>query len=367
MRIENVSVLMSDGVFRKGSVEFDNIIRRIEISEGGETSVGPYLIPGLIDIHTHGAMSYDHTDGSLSGMREMAEYYAKHGVTSFLATTITAETENIAAGMRNIAQYERTQKGARCVGINMEGPFLSHEKKGAHRADLLMNPDISMFERLFDISKNGIKLVSVAPELPGAMEFIREVSQFCNVALAHTAAGYKMAMEAFANGATHVTHLFNAMSPFLHRDPGLIGAAMDAHAYVEAITDGIHVHPTAVRMVYDLFPRRVCMISDSLRSAGLPDGNYVSGGMPIIVKNGKATLENGTIAGSNISLMQGIRHAVDFGIPLAHAVTTAAAHSAQAIGMDDKIGSLKPGAFADMVLLDGDLSVRKVYIDGKEL
>ncbi|MCL1854904.1 MAG: N-acetylglucosamine-6-phosphate deacetylase [Clostridia bacterium] len=367
MLIENVYLLMKDGVFRKGCIAFDETICRVEAREGGDTGVGPYLIPGLIDIHSHGALNGDHTDGSEKAMREMAVYYAQNGVTSFLATTITAQEETLHTAMENIARYERPPNGARCIGINMEGPFLSYDKRGAHPPDLLMPPDISMFERLYSKSGNSIKLVSIAPELPGAMDFIREISQVCKVALAHTSADYQLAMQAFGNGATHVTHLFNAMSPLLHRDPGMVGAAMDALAYVEAICDGIHLHPAIIRAIYQMFPQRVCMISDSVRSAGLPDGNYESGGMPIIVKNGKATLQNGTIAGSTISLMQGVRHAVDFGIPLGRAITAASANNAHAIGMEGKLGLLNPGAYADMVLLDGGLNIQKVYIAGKEL
>ena len=367
MLIENAYLLMNDGVFRKGCLEFDDIIRRVDVREGGDIGVGPYLVPGLIDIHSHGALHGDHTDGDPKAMREMAVFYAKNGVTSFLATTVTAPEETLSCAMQNIAQYERPFNGARCVGINMEGPFLSHEKKGAHPPDLLLPPDISMFERLYSISKNNIKLVSVAPELPGAMDFIREVSQVCHVALAHSSANYQTVMQAFGNGATHVTHLFNAMSPFHHRDPGMVGAAMDASAYVEVICDGIHLHPTVIRAIYKMFAQRVCMISDSVRSTGLPDGNYESAGMPIIVKNGKATLENGTIAGSNISLIQGVRYAVDFGIPLGSAITAATANNARAIGMEGKLGSLIPGAYADMVLLDHNLHIQKVYIGGKEL
>ena len=367
MRIEDVSILMPCGVFQKGSIEFDDIIQKVETRTNENTGTGPYLIPGLIDIHSHGALNSDHSDGSKDGMQEMAAFYAKNGVTSFLATTLTIPTEELTCAMQNIAQYERPANGARCVGINMEGPFFSYEKRGAHPHELLLNPDISMFEKLFAVSEQSIKLVSIAPELPGGIDFIREISKLCNVSLAHSTADYQTAMQAFENGATHVTHLFNAMNPFLHRDPGIIGAALDARAYVEMICDGIHLHPSVVRAMYKMFPERVCMISDSVRSAGLPDGNYHSAGLPIIVKDGKATLENGTIAGSNISLMQGVRYAVDFGIPLELALSAATVNNARAIGVEAKIGSLIPGAYADMVLLDNNLNIQKVYISGKEL
>jgi N-acetylglucosamine-6-phosphate deacetylase len=391
MRIENVFILMSDGVFRKGSVDFGKNIENIELHEGGNSGADYYLIPGLVDIHTHGAVKGDHSDGSCEEMQEMGLYYAKNGVTSFLATTMTYGEEKLSGAIQNIAGYERPANGAKCLGINMEGPFLSYEKRGAHLPEALLPPDLKMFERLYKISGNNIRLASIAPELDGAMEFIREVSQVCKVSLAHTAAGYDVALKAFGNGATHVTHLYNAMSPFLHRDPGVIGAAKDAGAFVELICDGVHSHPSVVRATYDMFNNRICMISDSIRSAGLPDGKYESGGMPIVVQNGKAVLENGTIAGSNISLMQGVRCAVNFGIPLAKAVMAATAANARALDMESRIeartdakmesriearteakmesriGELKPGASSDMVLLDKELDIQNVFINGEKL
>jgi len=368
MRIENVQVLMHDGVFRRGAVEFDETIQKIEISETINVGVGPYLIPGLVDVHTHGALGGDHSDDSAENLQKMASFYAQNGTTSFLATTLTATEETLAGAMRTVAQHERPVGGARCVGINMEGPFFSHEKRGAHQAELLKTPDIAMFERLYKLSGDQIKLVCVAPELDGAMEFIREASQVSCVSLAHSTADYKTAMEAFGNGATHVTHLFNGMSPFSHREPGIVGAALDANAFVEVICDGYHLHPAVIRAIFRMFPHRACMISDSLGCTGLPDGEYESAGLPIMVQNGKAMLRDGSsIAGSTITLLQGIRIAVSLGIPLAQAVTAASAHSAKAIGMDGKIGSLIPGAHADMVLLDSELCVQKVWVGGQEV
>jgi N-acetylglucosamine-6-phosphate deacetylase len=197
------------------------------------------------------------------------------------------------------------------------------------------------------------------------MAFIAEASRLCKVALAHTSADYDVAMRAFENGATHVTHLFNAMNPFLHRSPGLVGAAIDAGAYVELISDGVHLHPSMVRAAYKMFGGKVCMISDSIRSAGLPDGRYESGGMSIVVSEGKATLENGVIAGSNISLMDGVRYAARFGVPLEKVLYAATMASAKAIGMEGEIGCIAPGAYADMVMLDSDLNIKKVWISGE--
>lgn len=368
-RIENVQILMNDGVFRKGSIEFGETIQKIELCDTSNIgTVGSYVIPGLIDLHTHGACGGDHSDGSAEKLHEMSLFYAKNGVTSFLATTLTDTEESLSVAMGNIAQYERSENGARCVGVNMEGPFFSYDKRGAHPAELLMLPDIHMFKRLFKLSGECIKLVCVSPELEGAMDFIREASQMCYVSLAHSTANYETAMEGFANGATHVTHLFNGMNSFLHREPGIIGAALDSGAFVEVICDGNHLHSAMIRAIFNMFPRRTCLISDSLRCTNMPDGNYESAGLPIVVKNGKAMLKDGhSLAGSTITLLQGVRIAVSLGIPLANAVTAATLHCAQAIGMEKQIGSLVTGAYSDFVILDNELNVQKVYISGKEI
>jgi len=377
---------MSDGLFRKGAVEFDRVIRKVEacepVSDGACREEahpgGPYLIPGLVDIHTHGVAGYSFSDATIKGMFKMAAFYAKNGVTSFLATTLTAPENELSQAMKNAASFAKAQDGARCVnascvtarcvGVNMEGPFFSYGKRGAQPADKLMLPDLSMFRRLRDISGDNIKLVCIAPELEGAMEFIRETSQFCHVSLAHSEAGYATAAEAFASGATHVTHLFNGMNPFLHREPGIIGAAMDANAFVEVICDGHHLHPAVIRAIFRMFPGRVCLISDSLECTGLQDGSYMSASLPVILKDGQAMLSDGsTLAGSSITLMQVVRRAVSFGIPLVDAVTAATWRPTQAIGMDGVIGSIVPGAFADFVLLDGNLNIIKVFVSGEEV
>jgi len=365
MAIEKGLVLTEEGVFKNGSVEFGETILKVETLDEDNAECA-YIIPGLIDIHTHGSMGFDFSEASPEQMREMSLYYAKNGVTSFLATTITAPEDAIAGAMNNAALFERPEGGARCLGVNMEGPFLSYEKRGVHRHEYLAAPDIVMFEKMNALSNNGIRLVSIAPELPGAMEFIRVASKACKVSIAHSAAGYDIAMRAFENGATHVTHLFNATSPFSHREPGVVGAAADARAFVEIICDGVHLHPAVIRAIYKLFPGRVCMISDSVQSAGLPDGNYELGGLPIIVKDGKSTLEDGTIAGSVISLIQGVRFAAGCGLSLGDVVTAATLNNARSVGLEESVGSLTPGKKADVVILDRELNVRKVYIDGRE-
>ena len=368
MTIDNVRILFSDGVFRTGSLEFDETIRKINVNTSTNSDIKTYLIPGLIDIHTHGACGFDHTDCSVEERQKIASYYAKSGTTSFLATTITSEESVLADAMRNIAKYERQAGGARCIGINVEGPFFSYEKRGAHSPELLRHPDFSMYERLNALSGGQISLMCVAPELPGAIDFIKSVSQTAKISLAHSTADYVTAMDGFGSGATHITHIFNGMNPFLHREPGIIGAALDSNAFVELICDGYHIHPAVIRATFRMFPRRVCLISDSLKCTNLPDGEYDSGGLAVIIENGRAMLKDGsTLAGSTISLLQGVRNAVSLGIPLADAVMAASYNCAESLGLEKKIGSLIPGAYADFVLLDSNLNIQKVYISGKEV
>ena len=364
MLIRHARVFLPDGNFHETDVRFDaQFIETGALSGEGLDAEGLYLIPGLVDLHTHGAMGEDASDGSLEALQKMSAFCADNGVTSFLPTTMTLDEQTLTHAMQNVCAYPG-KNGARMLGVRLEGPFLSAKRKGAQAAEFLHAPDIAFLERLQEASCKRVRIVDIAPELPGAMDFIREASRLCSVSLAHSAADYDIAAEAFRNGATQVTHLFNAMEPFLHRAPGIVGAAADADAYVEVIADGIHLHPAVVRAVFKLFDR-VCLISDSMRGAGLPDGEYSLGGQSVHVENGKCTLIDGTIAGSGIHLMTGLRRAASFGIPLEQAVKSATMLPAQAIHMEHEIGVIAPGAHADFVLLNAQLDIRGVYIGGK--
>ena len=208
-------------------------------------------------------------------------------------------------------------------------------------------------------------MITVAPETEGALKFIREISGKCTVSLGHSAADYNTSKKAFETGASHVTHLFNAMPPFLHRDPGLIGAAFDCGATVELICDGLHIHPAVIRAVFQMFGDRVNLISDSIRCAGMPDGNYELGGQSVIVKAGRATLSNGTLAGSSISLLDAVKNSVMYGVPLENAVYAATTAPALTAGLD--AGKIEVGAPADLVVLDEKLNLKAVFIDGEKV
>ena len=366
MLIKNAKIFVGKS-FVDGDIRFEDTVTAVGQlpGEADFDAAGCYVIPGFIDIHTHGAVGEDFSDGKAEGLQPMADYYADHGVTSFLATTMTLQEKDLLPAMEAIRAFS-PRNAAKCAGVHLEGPFLSYAKRGAQAAECLHKPDAAMFDRLNAACGGQVKLVTVAPEEEGGMDFIREVSKKCTVSLGHTTADYDTAMAAFAAGATHATHLYNGMPSLLHRAPGVIGAAFDAGASVELICDGLHIHPSVIRATHQLFGEKLNLISDSLRCAGMSDGSYELGGQPIVVKNGKATLLDGTLAGSSISLLDAVRNVVRFGLPLEDAVYAASTAPALAVGLTDT-GAIREGMAADLLVLDKDLNLLAVYVDGKKV
>ena len=331
---------------------------------------GAKVLPGLVDIHIHGAGGHDFSDGDADGLASMGRYLAAHGITSFLPTSVTLPYDTLAKAFRTAAQLraDRPEDCARVLGVRMEGPFLSKEKRGAHNEAYLHSPDFAAFRALYDDCGGIIRIVDVAPELPGAETFIRQASALCTVSAAHTNATYDEACAAFGAGCSHLTHLFNGMTPIHHREPGLIGAAAERETVTaELICDGLHVHPSAVRMAFRLLPERLCLISDALRCCGMPEGAYELGGQPVFLKDGAAQLADGTLAGAATNLFVGMKNAIRFGIPEEDAIRAATLHPAQVIGAADEIGSIEVGKLADFVVCDTELNVKSVYIGGNEL
>ena len=331
---------------------------------------GAKVIPGLVDIHTHGNSGADFSDGDEEGLTRMGRYLAANGVTSFAPTSMTLPYDSLAAAFAVAARlHENRPEGcARVMGIHMEGPFFSEKKKGAQNALYLRDPDIEAFQRLEEGCGGLIRLVDVAPELEGAASFAREAKRFCTVSVAHTDADYEEARAVFEAGASHVTHLFNAMPPIHHRSPGVIGAAAEREdVAAELICDGQHIHPSIVRMAFRLFPGRICLISDALRCCGMPDGEYELGGQAVFLKEGIARLADGTIAGSAAHLFTCMKNAIRFGIPEEEAVRAATLLPAREIGADREIGSIRPGRLADFVICTEDLEIQEVFIGGISL
>lgn len=370
MIIKNVQVFGEDKTFTLGEVAMSGG-KFVSSEEGGSEVMdgkGCFAIPGLVDIHFHGCVGDDFCDASLDAISHMAEYEASIGVTSICPATMTLAEEELHKIMKTAAAYEGGN-GAKLVGINMEGPFISEKKKGAQAADHIRNCDLALFEQLQKESGGLVKLVDIAPENDGAMEFIEAVKGDVVVSIAHTTADYDTASKALEKGASHVTHLYNAMLPLNHRDPGVIGAARDDEdCHVELICDGVHIHPSVVRATFAMFgAERVILISDSMRATGLTDGEYTLGGQDVFVKGPKATLADGTIAGSATDLMGCLRVAVQqMEIPLEDAIACATMNPAKEIGIYDACGSITSGKAADLVLLDKDLNVTAVYVNGRK-
>ena len=372
MRYENGWIFADGGFVRGGfSVENGRFAHVLEDVPGpAEDLDGALVIPGLVDIHVHGCAGADFSDGDYAGLVRMARYVARRGVTSFAPASMTLPYDALDKAFHAAARLHREglADGARLMGIQMEGPFLSREKRGSQNPAYLRLPDWDRFLRLYDAAEGLLRIVDVAPELPGAVEFTRRASEKCRVSVAHTAAGYDQAAAVFDAGATHLTHLFNAMSGIHHRHPGPIGAASEReNVTAELICDGIHVHPSAVRMAFRLFPGRICLISDALRCCGMADGSYSLGGQEILLSGGVARLTGGAIAGSAADLYQCMRRAVSFGIPREQAVWAATALPARVIGRESETGAIADGRAADFVICGGELEPEAVYLGGKRL
>ena len=369
MILKNARVFQPNGTFVPQDIYVAG--DRFALEGSGEIvdAAGCYAIPGLVDIHFHGCVGYDFCDGTPEALSAIAKYEASRGVAAICPATMTYPESKLTEIAKNAAAYQTEEDGAELVGINMEGPFISEEKKGAQNAAFLHRPDAEMFRRIQKASGGLLKLVDLAPEVDGAMECIRALHDEVRISIAHTCADYKTAMAAFVAGAKHVTHLYNAMPPYSHRAPGVIGAAADAAETVELICDGVHIHPAVVRATLHMFGAdRVCFISDSMMATGLTDGEYSLGGQAVTVRGNLATLANGTIAGSATCLLDCMRTAVkQMGVPLGQAVRCAAVNPAKAIGIYDQYGSIAAGKIASFMLLDGDLHVKQIYLRGKAL
>lgn len=356
-------VVVTDGKFAR--------VQAQSVSETGEVvdADGLYMIPGLVDIHFHGCMGADMCDGTREALDVMAAYEASVGVTSICPATMTIPKEELLAVMKNAGEYTY-RGGAHLVGINMEGPFISASKKGAQAAENITTCDYDYYRKLQEAANGLIKLVDLAPEEPGAMEFIEKAKSEVVISIAHTVSDYDTAVEAIGHGATHATHLYNAMPPLSHRNPGVIGAVRDyEQCHVELICDGVHIHPSVIRATFAMFGKeRVILISDSMRATGLKDGDYTLGGQPVKVKGNLATLHDGTIAGSATNLMDCVRFLVhEAGVPFETAVACATENPAREIGIYEEVGSIEVGKRADFVLLDEKLNLVRVYVDGKEI
>lgn len=337
---------ITDIVCRDGKIE------KIGNSElDGIDFHGLSVYPGLIDIHTHGAVGADTMDDT---PEILSVFEAEHGITSFLPTTMTVSNEALSSVLNKPLPKV---SGAQILGYHLEGPYINEKYKGAQNSKYIRNPDTEEFSEF-----QNIKIVTIAPELENSINFIKNSDAV--VSLGHTDADYKTALAAADAGAKCITHTFNAMPPLHHRMPAVIGAAFDRNMYAQVICDGIHIHPSVIRILYRLFtPDRMILISDSMRATGLPDGNYDLGGQNIIVKNKIARTEDGALAGSTSTLFDCVKSAIAFGIPKDDAFKMASETPAKLMGFNK--GVIKEGYDCDLLILDDKLNINAVIIGGK--
>ena len=369
MFLINANVLDGKFCLRKADIEIeDGKIVRLEDSLPYKEEdlvvdcAGYTIVPGFVDVHVHGGAGADSSDGDVEGLRNMAKFLLTKGVTSFCPTTMTVSDAEILKALETIRSCMDDKEGAKIVGVNLEGPFISPKKKGAQGDEFIQAPDYDVFKKYYDSCGGIIKLVDIAPECDVRGDFVEKASKLCTVSIAHTATDYDGAVDAFKKGVTHATHLYNAMSGLAHRAPGVVGAVFDnENVCGELICDGIHIHPSVIRNAFRMFGNdRMILISDAMRATGMEDGEYELGGQPVIKKGRLATLKDGTIAGSATNLFDCMKNAVQFGIPLGVAVKAATCNPAKSIECSQEIGTLAVGARADILLLDQDLNIVKI-------
>lgn len=348
-------------------------VEHLEEEQLTEEESGRYILPGLVDTHFHGCAGYDFCDGTAEAMCAIASFELTHGITTITPATMTLSEETLTDICAVCAEATETKTlpegiplGEVIKGIYLEGPFISMEKKGAQNPAYIHKPDMEMLDRLQQAAKGMIRIVVIAPETEGALECIRAGRDRFRFSIAHTCADYETAKAAIDAGAAHVTHLYNAMPPFTHRAPGVIGAAAeDEQVAAELICDGIHIHPSAVRNTFKLFgAERMVLISDSMMATGMADGMYALGGQPVRVRGNLATLEDGTIAGSATNLYDCMRTAVKMGVPVETAVRAATLNPATAVGLETECGILQPRRKADILVTDKDLTLQEVIKNG---
>ncbi|MFZ7131763.1 MAG: N-acetylglucosamine-6-phosphate deacetylase [Eubacteriales bacterium] len=327
---------------------------------------GQYVSPGFIDIHTHGAMGHDVMDGDGEGIKVIAQSYASHGVTGFLPTTMTMDVGSIEKALGNIKKSAMDEPvGSKILGCHLEGPFISPQNAGAQNANFIQNPNFQLLEK----HKELIKVVTIAPELADAEDFIRKcVAYDIVVSIGHSCGTYEDAIHAIHMGARSISHTFNAMTPLHHRKPGIIGAAMDKdEIYCELIADNIHVHPSVQRILLKIKGiDKVILVTDSMRACGMKNGVYDLGGQTVVVEDNSARLENGTLAGSILTINSALNNfKINTGISIIDAVKTVTENPAKLLKMEDSLGSIRIGSDSDLVIHDEDFSILLTFVKGK--
>lgn len=370
--IVNGSIILKDKILENSAIGFDGKICEIidanEVPEGAEIidAKGGFVAPGLVDVHIHGYLGEDTSDGSAEGIRKMAYGIVKNGVTSWCPTTMTVSMDEINGALdvvRSLKEESKTWDGAEILGVNLEGPFINPKKKGAQAEAHIKAPDADFVIKNSDI----ISLATMAPEMEGGCEAIKKIRENCNVrvSVGHTDATFEETLSGIDAGATHITHLFNAQTPLHHRNPGVVGAALLRDVYTELICDTFHVHKGLFELIAKIKGDKLVLITDCTRAGGMPDGEYTLGGQKIIVNGIECLLEDGTIAGSVLKLNNAVKNVYkNTEMPLWQIVAAASLNPAKAIGVDDRKGSIEVGKDADIIIADRDFNIIKTIIGG---
>ena len=376
MFYKNARILTGDFEFKMGAFEvvdgkFGAILPENVPADAIDLK-GATVIPGLIEVHSHGNSGYDFSDGNYEGLVEMAKYYLSCGVTSFAPASMTLPydvLEKAFATAKKIVE-EKPEGCSVLRGIQMEGPYFSYKKRGAQNADYLKEPDFKGFKKLYDGCDGLIRIADIAPELPGAAEFVAKAKDLCTVSIAHTDCTYDDAKAAIDAGATHLTHLYNAMPGIHHRNPGVIPAAVEnGNVRAEIICDGYHIHPASVRLAFSMFTgKNMILVSDSGRCAGQGEGyRFDLGGQFATVLGGVAKLDDGTIACSAANLWTCLTNTLSWGVKEEDAVRAATYNPACALGVQDVVGSIETGKQADFIVCEPGYTSKRVFLAGKEI
>ena len=372
--IVNGKIILPDSIVEGRALLFDEKIAGLSetVPEGAEIidAKGRYVAPGLVDIHIHGYLGEDTSDGSVEGIRKMAEGIVKNGVTAWLPTTMTVSYDDLRRAfdaVRALMDKKNNPKGAQIMGVHAEGPFINPSKKGAQAVEYIRPADAPFLIENSDV----IRIVTIAPEMPGALDCIREVTEKTSilVSMGHTAANYETAKAGIEAGVRHATHLFNAMTPLNHRDPGVVGASLaDDRVSTELIADTFHISPDLFGLVAKVKGDNLILITDCTRAGGLEDGEYTLGGQPIFVKGIECRLADGTIAGSVLKLNNAVRNLLDYtDLPVWEAVNAASLNPARLIGVDDRKGSLETGKDADIAIVNENFDVLRTIVGGRSV
>ncbi|MDK9852737.1 N-acetylglucosamine-6-phosphate deacetylase [Staphylococcus equorum] len=375
--IENGRIYTEEEIIERGYI----IVKNDKITDVGKgdyegalttyDAQGQHVLPGFIDIHMHGGYGEDAMDASYDGLKHLAESLLSEGTTSYLATTMTQSDENITKALENIIEYQKQQnvlKAADIVGIHLEGPFISEHKVGAQNPAYVQRPSIEKVQQFQKTANNQIKVITFAPEVEGAHETLEALHDQIRFSIGHTVATFDETNEAVARGAKHVTHLYNAGTPFEHREPGVFGAAWTNDSLsTELIVDGIHSHPTAIQIAYKQKGNtRFFLITDAMRAKGMPDGEYDLGGQNVIVKGSEARLASGALAGSILKMNEGLKNLIQYtGDSLDNLWRVTSLNQAIALNIESQKGSLKVGKDADIVIVDDEITVQTTIKAGE--